>query len=65
MLAQAPITITVGHVLSTASAYQVIFTRMNDLVRERTGGRVTINIQAAGAAGNETRIIQSMRTGIL
>jgi len=65
VLAQAPITITVGHVLSTASAYQVIFTRMNDLVRERTGGRVTINIQAAGAAGNETRIIQSMRTGIL
>lgn len=63
--AQAPIVINVGHVLSTASAYQVIFTRMNELVRERTGGRVTINIQAAGAAGNETRIIQSMRTGIL
>ena len=65
VLAQAPITINVGHVLSATSAYQVIFTRMNELVRERTGGRVTINIQGAGAAGNETRIIQSMRTGIL
>ncbi|MCS6933048.1 MAG: TRAP transporter substrate-binding protein [Acetobacteraceae bacterium] len=63
--AQAPIAITVGHVLSPNSAYQVIFTRMAELVRERTGGRVSITIQGGGAAGTETRIIQSMRTGIL
>ncbi|HEV7268648.1 MAG TPA: TRAP transporter substrate-binding protein [Falsiroseomonas sp.] len=59
------ITMNLGHVLSATSAYQVIFERFKELAAERTNGRVTVNIQGGGAAGNEGRLIQSLRTGVI
>lgn len=59
------ITITLGHVLSPTSAYQVIFERYRDLAAQRTNGRVNVVIQGGGAAGNEGRLIQSLRTGVI
>lgn len=59
------VTITLGHVLSPTSAYQVIFERYRDLAAQRTGGRVNVVIQGGGAAGNEGRLIQSLRTGVI
>ncbi|QYU67168.1 TRAP transporter substrate-binding protein [Leptolyngbya sp. 15MV] len=59
------ITINLGHVLSATSAYQVIFERYKELAAQRTNGRVTVNIQGGGAAGNEGRLIQSLRTGVI
>jgi len=63
--AQAPIELNFGHVLSDQSAYQVIFTRFAELMRERSNGRVTVRIQCCGQAGNEGRLIQSLRTGVI
>ena len=59
------ITMNLGHVLSATSAYQVIFDRFKELAAQRTNGRVTVNIQGGGAAGNEGRLIQSLRTGVI
>lgn len=59
------ISMTLGHVLSPTSAYQVIFARFAELAAQRTNGRVTVTIQGGGAAGNEGRLIQSLRTGVI
>lgn len=56
---------TLAHVLSDQSPYQVILEEFKSLVEERSGGDIAVEIQCCGAAGNETRAIQSMRTGIL
>lgn len=56
---------TLAHVLSDKSPYQVILTHFSKLMQERSGGRVTVEIQCCAQAGNETRAIQSIRTGVL
>ena len=63
--AQAPIEINIGHVLSERSFYHVAGTRLKELVEQRTNGRVRVNVQCCGALGNEGRIIQSIRTGVI
>lgn len=56
---------TLAHVLSDTSPYQVILEEFKSLIEERSGGDIAVEIQCCGAAGNEGRAIQSMRTGIL
>lgn len=56
---------TLAHVLSDKSPYQVILTHFSKLMEERSGGRITVEIQCCAQAGNETRAIQSIRTGVL
>lgn len=56
---------TLAHVLSDTSPYQVILNEFKSLVEERSGGDIAVEIQCCGQAGNEGRAIQSMRTGIL
>lgn len=56
---------TLAHVLSDTSPYQVILEEFKSLVEERSGGDIAVEIQCCGQAGNEGRAIQSMRTGIL
>ena len=56
---------TLAHVLSDKSPYQVILNEFKSLVEERSGGDIAVEIQCCGQAGNEGRAIQSMRTGIL
>ena len=56
---------TLAHVLSDASPYQVILEEFKSLIEERSGGDISVEIQCCAQAGNETRAIQSMRTGIL
>ncbi len=58
-------TMTLAHVLSDTSPYQVILEEFKSLIEERSGGDIAVEIQCCGQAGNETRAIQSMRTGIL
>lgn len=57
--------ITLAHVLSENSAYHVIFTRFKELVEERSNGEISVTVQCCGQAGNEGRLIQSLRTGVL
>ncbi|MFK7791160.1 MAG: TRAP transporter substrate-binding protein [Devosiaceae bacterium] len=56
---------TLAHVLSDSSPYQVILEEFKSLIEERSDGDISVEIQCCGQAGNETRAIQSMRTGIL
>ncbi len=63
--AQAPIEINIGHVLSERSFYHVAGLRLKELVEQRSNGRVRVNIQCCGALGNEGRLIQSVRTGVI
>ncbi len=58
-------TMTLAHVLSDKSPYQVILTEFSKLMEERSGGRIAVEIQCCAQAGNETRAIQSIRTGVL
>jgi tripartite ATP-independent transporter DctP family solute receptor len=58
-------TMTLAHVLSDKSPYQVILTEFKRLIEERSGGAIAVEIQCCAQAGNETRAIQSIRTGIL
>jgi len=56
---------TMAHVLSAQSPYQVTLNEFKSLIEERSNGDIAVEIQCCGQAGNETRAIQSMRTGIL
>ncbi len=58
-------TMTLAHVLSDQSPYQVTLNEFKSLIEERSGGDIAVEVQCCGQAGNETRAIQSMRTGIL
>jgi TRAP-type transport system periplasmic protein len=58
-------TMTLAHVLSDQSPYQVILNEFKRLVEERSAGDIEVEIQCCAQAGNETRAIQSIRTGIL
>jgi len=59
------VNMTLAHVLSDQSPYQVILTEFKRLVEERSAGDIAVEIQCCAQAGNETRAIQSIRTGIL
>ena len=63
--AQAPIEINVGHVLSERSFYHVAGLKFKELMEARSNGLVKVNVQCCGALGNEGRIIQSIRTGVI
>jgi TRAP-type transport system periplasmic protein len=63
--AQATFDMTLGHVLSDRSAYQVILTKFGELVEERADGRINVEVQCCAQAGTEPRAIQSIRTGVL
>ncbi|MGY6694911.1 MAG: TRAP transporter substrate-binding protein [Roseinatronobacter sp.] len=56
---------TLAHVLSDQSPYQVILEEFKTLIEDRSDGRISVYVQCCGQAGNETRAIQSFRTGIL
>ncbi|SDX10721.1 TRAP transporter substrate-binding protein [Roseicitreum antarcticum] len=56
---------TLAHVLSDQSPYQVILEEFKTLIEDRSEGRIAVEVQCCGQAGNETRAIQSFRTGIL
>ncbi len=58
-------TMTLAHVLSDQSPYQVILNEFKSLIEERSNGDIMVDIQCCGQAGNEGRAIQSIRTGIL
>ncbi len=58
-------TMTLAHVLSDKSPYQVTLEEFKRLIEDRSGGRIAVEVQCCGQAGNETRMIQSWRTGIL
>ncbi len=63
--AQAPIEMNIGHVLSERSFYHVAGLKFKELMEARSNGRVKVNVQCCGALGNEGRIIQSVRTGVI
>jgi TRAP-type transport system periplasmic protein len=63
--AQAPVEITIGHVLSEKSFYHAAGLKFKELMEARSNGRVKVNVQCCGALGNEGRIIQSVRTGVI
>ncbi len=63
--ARAQTEITIGHVLSEKSFYHAAGLKFKELVEARSNGRVKVNVQCCGALGNEGRIIQSLRTGVI
>jgi TRAP-type transport system periplasmic protein len=63
--ARAQTEITIGHVLSEKSFYQAAAVKFKELMEARSNGRVKVNVQCCGALGNEGRIIQSLRTGVI
>ncbi len=58
-------TMELAHVLSDQSPYQVILNEFKRLIEERSEGDIAVEVQCCAQAGNETRAIQSIRTGIL
>lgn len=56
---------TLAHVLSDKSPYQVTLNEFKRLIEERSAGRIAVDVQCCGQVGNETRMIQSWRTGIV
>jgi TRAP-type transport system periplasmic protein len=63
--ARAQTEITIGHVLSEKSFYHAAGLKFKELMEARSSGRVKVNLQCCGALGNEGRIIQSIRTGVI
>jgi TRAP-type transport system periplasmic protein len=63
--ARAQTEITIGHVLSEKSFYHAAGLKFKELMEARSGGKVKVNLQCCGALGNEGRIIQSIRTGVI
>lgn len=59
------IDMTLSHVMSDQSPYQITLNEFKRLVEERSGGTVAVDVQCCSQAGNEARAIQSIRTGVL
>ena len=60
-----PVEITIGHVLNERSFYHIAASKLSELVGQRTNGRVQIRVSPAAQLGNELRLIQSARTGVI
>lgn len=61
--AHAQVELSIGHVLSNESSYQVASERFKELVEARTDGEVVIEVYGQGSLGGELNLIQGTRTG--
>lgn len=61
--ASAQTVINFAHVLGDTSSYQVAGERLKELVEEKSGGDMTIEIFGNAALGGELRLAQGLRTG--
>lgn len=59
------VTLTVAHVLNETHPYHLAWTRVKELVEERTNGSLRLEIFANGTLGNERDIIEGMQLGIV
>lgn len=61
--AQAQTVINLAHVLGDTSSYQVSGERLKELLEEKSGGALTVQIFGNAALGGELRLAQGIRTG--
>ena len=62
---QDSITLTVAHVLNETHPYHLAWTRVKELVEERTDGGLRLEVFANSTLGNERDIIEGMQLGIV
>ena len=61
----AAITIKVGHVLAPDHPYQLGLQRFADLVKERTGGEITVDVFHSSQLGSERELIEGLQMGTI
>jgi len=61
--AAAQTELNIAHVLGESSSYQIASEALAEMVEERTGGEVVINVFNQGALGGELKLTQGLRTG--
>ncbi|HET6469309.1 MAG TPA: TRAP transporter substrate-binding protein [Geminicoccaceae bacterium] len=63
--ARAAVTLTLGHGAAPGNPRAVAAEEFARLVREKTGGEVTVNIAGSEQLGNDVAMLTSLRTGAL
>jgi TRAP-type C4-dicarboxylate transport system substrate-binding protein len=61
--ASAQTELNIAHVLGETSSYQIASEKLAELVAERTGGDVIVNVFNQGSLGGELKLTQGLRTG--
>jgi tripartite ATP-independent transporter DctP family solute receptor len=62
---QGPIVLKVGHDQPEASSYHVGMKKFAELVAERTGGKVKVDIYPNAVLGPEAKLLEGVRTGTI
>lgn len=63
--ARAATTLTLGHGAAPGNPRTVAAARFAELVAEKTGGRITINVAGSETLGSDSAMLTSLRTGAL
>lgn len=61
--AQKVLELNIGHGISTSSHYHAAATKMAELVAQKSGGTMKLNIFPNSQLGGEVKMLQSLRTG--
>nr|WP_246746290.1 MULTISPECIES: TRAP transporter substrate-binding protein [Nitratireductor] len=61
--ANAQTELNIAHVLGETSSYEVASRKLAELVAEKSGGELVINVYNQGALGGELKLTQGLRTG--
>ena len=63
--AENPMVLTLAHGLSETHTVHIAMTQFADEVKEKTGGRIIINIFPNGQLGSETENLEQLQAGVI
>lgn len=64
-LAQTPIKLTLAHAVAPTNPRAIAALKFADLVKEKSGGRVTIQVAGGAQLGDDLTMLSALRTGTL
>ncbi len=65
VLAQAPVKLTLAHAVAPTNPRAMAAVKFADLVSQKSGGRVTIQVAGAAQLGDDLTMLSALRTGTL
>lgn len=65
VLAQTPIKLTLAHAVAPTNPRAIAALKFADLVKEKSGGRITIQVAGAAQLGDDLTMLAGLRTGTL
>ncbi len=65
VFAQAPVKLTLAHAVAPTNPRAIAALKFADLVKEKSNGRVTVQVAGAAQLGDDLTMLSALRTGTL